>query len=47
MADEPKPTDAGKAFADLANKLVRVPKREVVRAEKRYEQRKKKRRKKS
>jgi hypothetical protein len=45
MSEEKKPADAGKAFADLAGKLVRVPKREVVRAEKRYERQKKKRKK--
>lgn len=46
MAEEPKPDDAGKAFADLAGKLVRVPKRDVIRAEKRYERRKVKKKKK-
>lgn len=46
MAD-PKPTDGGKAFADLAGKLVRVPKREVIRAEKRYERRKQAKKKKA
>lgn len=48
MADrpEPKPSDAGKAFADLAEKLARVPKDAVVRAEKRYEKRKQNRKRK-
>ena len=42
---EQKPSDAGKAFADLAGKLVRIPKREVVRAERRYQKQKQKRKK--
>jgi hypothetical protein len=45
MDDPKKPPIGGKAFDDLARKLAAVPKREVARAEKRYEQRKKKRRK--
>jgi hypothetical protein len=39
-----KPT-AGKAFDALASALVRVPKREVARAEKRYQAKKRKRKK--
>ena len=41
---EKKPV-GGKAFDELARKLVQVPKRTVVAAERRYEQRKKKRKK--
>jgi hypothetical protein len=41
---EKKPT-GGKAFDNLAHKLAQVPKREVVRAERRYEAQKKKRKK--
>ena len=31
MANEPKEQSAGKAFEELAGKLVRVPKKELVR----------------
>jgi hypothetical protein len=42
---EEKPEGAGKAFAELGHKLVQVPKREIVRAEKRYQKRKQRKRK--
>lgn len=44
MSEAKQPT-GGKAFDDLARKLVQVPKKEVVAAEKRYERKKKKRKK--
>lgn len=43
--DAKKPT-GGKAFDDLARKLVRVPKRIVIAAEQRYEKRKQERKRK-
>lgn len=46
MAGKPK-SGAGKAFDELAAKLVQVPKKALDRAEKRYLARKAKRRKKS
>ena len=43
---EPKKVEGGKEFDALMGKLVQVPKRELDRAEKRYQKKKAKRRKK-
>ena len=43
---EPKKMDDGKPFDALMSKLVQVPKKELDRAEKRYQKKKAKRRKK-
>ena len=44
MADQNQPT-GGKAFDDLARRLVKVPKEIVVASEKRYDAKKQKRKK--
>lgn len=44
MAEQKKQT-GGKAFDELARALAKVPKREVVAAERRYERRKQKKKK--
>ena len=45
MADQPKQPTGGKAFDDLASRLVQVPKEIVVASEKRYEKKKQQKRK--
>lgn len=45
MADQPKEPTGGKAFDDLARKLVQVPKEIVVASEKRHEKKKQQRKK--